>query len=89
MKQIIFAKSFRGAYRERIAPHPQLVKIFHKKIKLFKSDKSLDELYIHELGGRMLGLSAFSLGYDLRIIYKETESIIIFIDIGTHPQVYR
>lgn len=55
---------------------------------LFKNDKSLAELYNHKLGGKMSGLSAFSLGYDLRVIYKETKSVIILVDIGTHPQVY-
>ncbi|OGG13377.1 hypothetical protein A2773_06050 [Candidatus Gottesmanbacteria bacterium RIFCSPHIGHO2_01_FULL_39_10] len=88
MKQIVFSTSFRKAYRERIVLHPHLVKLFRKKFKIFKS-KDQVELYIHALGGRMTGQSAFFLDYDLRLVFKETKNSYIFIDIGTHPQVYQ
>ena len=88
MKQIVFSTPFRKAYRERIAPYPHLVKLFRKKFKLFESEDHA-ELDIHALGGRMLGLSAFSIDYDLRVVYKEMKNSIILIDIGTHPQVYK
>jgi len=36
----------------------------------------------------MKGLRAFSVGGDLRVVYRETEEYYEFLDIGSHNQVY-
>ena len=89
VKEVIFSKSFRTSFRERIKPYPPLVKIFHQKLKLFIQDPSNPELYDHALKDKFIGYRAFLIGYDLRVLYHENPKTIIFVDIGSHPQVYQ
>lgn len=89
MKTIVFSKPFRTAYRERIASYPPLVKRFRQKLKLFIQDQSNPELFDHALKEKLKGCRAFSVSYDLRVVYQENPKSIILIDIGTHPQVYQ
>ncbi|MFQ5632984.1 MAG: type II toxin-antitoxin system YafQ family toxin [bacterium] len=43
----------------------------------------------HKLSGKLKGLWSFSIEYDLRIVfYFADESKAIFVDIGTHNEVY-
>ncbi len=42
----------------------------------------------HPLAGDMQGRRAFSITGDIRAVYIELEDKIIFIDIGSHNQVY-
>lgn len=88
MKKIIFGKPFRTAYQQRIAPNSYLVRLFRKKLKLFEKNRQSAELYDHPLVGRMQGLRAFHIDYDLVVVYEETPRSIIFVDIGSHRQVY-
>ena len=89
MKSIVFSKPFRASYRERIAPYPPLIKLFHQKLKLFVQDPRNPELYDHALKENLVGYRAFSLNYDLRVVYQENPKSIILINVGTHPQVYQ
>lgn len=45
-------------------------------------------LHDHALTGKLAGKRAFSMAGDIRIIYIELEDSIVFLDIGTHNQVY-
>jgi addiction module RelE/StbE family toxin len=42
----------------------------------------------HPLTGSMTGKRAFSITSDIRVIYIETDEAFVFVDIGTHAQVY-
>ena len=42
----------------------------------------------HMLTGDMQGRRAFSITGDIRVVYIEFEDKIIFIDIGSHNQLY-
>lgn len=63
-----------------------------ERIELFQVDKSNPLLRDHGLKGTMYPMRSFSITGDLRIIYEEVEfqgdKLVIFIDIGTHNQVY-
>ena len=50
-----------------------------------KRDYPLDD---HQLTGKLAGKRALSITSDTRLVYKETEDEILFLDIGTHNQVY-
>jgi addiction module RelE/StbE family toxin len=43
----------------------------------------------HPLTGNMDGRRAFSITADVRVVYIETEDAFVFLDIGTHAQVYK
>jgi len=88
MKPIIRHKSFEKNFRKRISLHPKLKKQFEQRLKLFKEgvrDYPLDD---HPLIGTKKGLRAFSIGGDLRVVYRETGQHYEFLDIGSHNQVY-
>lgn len=42
----------------------------------------------HALTGKLTGKRAFSVAGDIRVIYVELEDAIVFLDIGSHNQVY-
>ena len=48
-------------------------------------DYPLDD---HALIGSMKGLRAFSIGGDVRVVYREADEYYEFLDIGSHNQVY-
>jgi addiction module RelE/StbE family toxin len=79
---------FEKNFKVRISPNPKLKKQFASRLELFKEgvrDYPLDD---HALIGTMKGLRAFSVGGDLRVVYRETNEYYEFIDIGSHNQVY-
>ena len=88
MKPIIRGRKFEKNFRNRISPNPKLKKQFATLLELFKEgvrDYPLDD---HPLVGSMKGLRAFSVGGDLRVVYREKDEHYEFLDIGSHNQVY-
>lgn len=86
---IIYYRQFKKHFKKRILPDISLVKRFDERIKLFISDRVNPILADHPLGGDYKGYRSFSITGDIRVIYKFTNSSVIFIDVGTHNQVYR
>lgn len=88
MKSITRSRQFEKNFRSRISPNPKLKKRFAERLELFKEgvrDYPLDD---HPLVGTKKGLRAFSVGGDLRVVYRETDEHYEFLDIGSHNQVY-
>jgi len=88
MKPIIRHRKFEKNFKSRISPNPKLKKQFAARLGLFKEgvrDYPLDD---HALIGTMKGLRAFSIGGDLRVVYRETDEFYEFLDVGSHNQVY-
>lgn len=88
MKPIRRHRKFEKNFQSRISPNPKLKRQFIARLELFKEgvrDYPLDD---HPLVGTMKGLRAFSIGGDLRVVYRETDEHYEFLDIGSHNQVY-
>ena len=88
MKPIDKNKTFKKYYKARIAPNPKIVKQFDSRILAFAKGERGHPLYYHPLGDDKLGLRAFSVAGDLRVVYRETDDAYIFLDVGSHNQVY-
>lgn len=88
MKPIAFTKSFDKAFAKRIAWNPKLRQRFNERLKLFVQGELGYPLNDHALTGNLSGKRAFSVTGDIRVIYQETDTDIIFLDVGTHAQVY-
>lgn len=73
----------------RIAVNPQRVKLFREKLKRFMQEDAREVLEDHALREKMIGLRAFSISGDIRVVYKENPKSIILVDIGSHEEVYR
>ena len=88
MKPVVFHRTFDKHYIKRIKPIPKLVKQFEERCTLFLAGKRGYPLDDHPLTKKLAGKRAFSIAGDIRVIYVETEDEIIFLDVGTHNQVY-
>lgn len=81
--------SFTKAFKKRVVPNPKLITQTEERIALFKSDRKNPLLKDHGLVGAKKRLRAFSITGDIRIVYLPlSEDEVIFIDIGSHNQVY-
>jgi mRNA-degrading endonuclease YafQ of YafQ-DinJ toxin-antitoxin module len=88
IKKIVRTRYFRQVFHQRIRFNPEFLDLFYQKVDLLlKNEKQ--KLRCHSLKGSMLTLSAFSLTKDIRVIYKEEKDYFIFLDVGTHKQVYK
>ncbi len=88
MKPIRRHKQFKKNFLKRITPNDKLFNQFESKIVLFMSGERGYPLNDHPLSGNLAGKRAFSVNGDLRVVYEEHSDHIIFLDIGTHNQVY-
>lgn len=80
---------FEKSYKSRITPAKKLVLQTEERIALFKSNPKNPLLKDHGLTGTKKGLRAFSITGDIRIVYLPvSDTEVIFIDIGSHNQVY-
>lgn len=75
-------------YRKRIANNPKLVNRFNARVRAFAMGERGTPLNDHGLVGKKLGLRAFAITGDIRVVYAETDAAYVFLDIGSHSQVY-
>ena len=71
---------------------PQKIKIkANQATKIFIENPFDPRLKNHALHGRMNEWRSFSVTGDVRIIFKEYDNyvIVLFLDIGSHPKVYK
>lgn len=82
-------KLFEKHFKARIATHPKKAQQFARHLQYFIDGIRDYPLNDHPLTGSMAGKRSFSVANDLRVIYEETEDSYVFLDIGTHAQVYK
>lgn len=88
MKKIQRDKKFTKNYVSRVSRSPKVQKQFENRVRLFLNGERRNPINDHALIGKKLGLRAFSITGDIRVVYKETDDPYIFLDIGSHNQVY-
>lgn len=86
--KVLFHRQFKKSYKKRIAPHPKLVARFTERLTLFIENPVHPELQTHHLVGEKIRLMAFSITGDIRVVYRQEKDVVLFLDIGTHNQVY-
>lgn len=87
--KISFHPTYHKSYKKRILSNPKLdIKVI-ERIKLFQQDPTNPILKDHKLQGEKRDLRAFWITGDIRIVYLPiSQDYVIFIDIGSHNQVY-
>jgi mRNA-degrading endonuclease YafQ of YafQ-DinJ toxin-antitoxin module len=85
-KPIQYSSRFAKHFRSRISPYPKISNQTRKSIKQFLCNPGL--VKDHALIGRKVGKRAFSVSGDVRIVYVDLGDRYLFLDIGTHNQVY-
>lgn len=88
MKPIRLSKYFEKSYKKRIAPIENMRNAYITSIAAFQAGERGQPLNDHVLKRKLKGKRAFSIASDIRVVYEETEEAIIFLDVGSHNQVY-
>ncbi len=82
---LIFHKSFYKDY-EKISRKIQ--DKFWSKLELFKVNKNHKTLNNHSVDKAFTNCRSINVTGDYRAIYKQVGNLIIFINIGTHSELY-
>lgn len=81
--------SYIKSFKKRIRNNSNLVLKTKQRIKLFDQNPRNPIIKDHQLTGDKKELRAFWITGDVRIIYfTVSKNEVLFIDIGTHNQVY-
>jgi mRNA-degrading endonuclease YafQ of YafQ-DinJ toxin-antitoxin module len=89
MIEVAFSPTFQRAFRKRIKGNTELQTRFWQKIEQFQQDPFQPTLRTHKLSRKMKNTWSFSIEYDARVIFYFTDNgKAVFIDIGTHDEVY-
>lgn len=84
--QVHYTSRFKKRFNK--LPH-KIQQVFEKKLQIFIIDIYEKTLRTHKLKGNLSSFFAFSLTSNYRVIFQMlSKTLIIFIDIGTHNQVY-
>lgn len=89
MIKIAFSSSFKRAYKRRITGNKEREENFRAKLESFRSNPFEPGLKTHKLSGKLKDYWSFTVEYDLRVIfYFAAGEEVVFVDIGTHREVY-
>ena len=89
MIEIAFSTSFKRAFKKKIVGNPNREARFWERVEAFKNNPFDPQLRTHKLSGKLKDLWSFSIEYDLRVIfYFVKDQRALFIDLGTHKEVY-
>ena len=86
-KTIKWSALFTRAYAQRIAHHAPLQTAFFASLEAFHANPALASA--HPLANKMAGRWSFWINNTHRVIYRETATTILLLDVGTHEQVYQ
>jgi addiction module RelE/StbE family toxin len=83
---VFFARRFRKSYNHL---QPRLRKQCDERLRLFETEPFHDLLENHSLHGEYAGCRSINVTGDYRaIFYHESESVVRFIAIGTHHELF-
>ena len=88
--EVSFSTSFRKIFRKRIKS-AEIEEEFWSRLEIFVNDPFDSKLKTHKLSGKLKGLWSFSIEYDLRVVFfftNDKPKKAIFVDLGTHDEVY-
>jgi mRNA-degrading endonuclease YafQ of YafQ-DinJ toxin-antitoxin module len=87
--EIVWGPRFKRAYKKKLKQYPEMKQQLSTALNLFVKNPYHPLLKTHKLGGPLKGSFAFSLGYDLRVVFKFLDEDEVFLEtIGTHEEVY-
>jgi addiction module RelE/StbE family toxin len=86
MKQIEFHRGFVKDFKRL---NPKIQKKFWERLELWQEQPTHPLLNHHTLTGKYAGKHSINISGDVRAIYEEQdETIVIYLMIGTHSQLY-
>ncbi|MBC8487374.1 MAG: type II toxin-antitoxin system mRNA interferase toxin, RelE/StbE family [Bacteroidetes bacterium] len=89
MIELIWDEAFIRIIKKWRKKHPDLIKIFEKRILIFIEDPYHPLLKTHRLSGNLKGYWAISITYQYRLVFRFlSQNKVLLIDLGTHDEVY-
>ena len=89
MIELVWDQKFKRSVKKKLSKSPQLKIKFAAKLKIFEQNPFDPSLKTHKLSGILKDYWAFSIDYDIRIIFKFIDpQTVLLIDIGSHDEVY-
>jgi len=89
MIEIVLNSAFRKSFKRKVRGNKKLEQRFKDRVIIFQNDPFDPRLRTHQLSGQLQNLWSFSVDYDCRVIFSFVEkNRAIFLDIGTHEEVY-
>jgi addiction module RelE/StbE family toxin len=80
---------FSPIFHKRIARAPTEIKrAFREAYGLFAENPNHPALRNHSLRGKYAGFSSIDVTEEWRALYRREPERIIFVELGTHPQLY-
>lgn len=87
--KVDFSSTFDRAYKKRIRGNKELEIRFAERLHRFMENPRDPSLHVHKLSHDLTGLFAFKIDYDCRVVFEYIDpDHALFVDIGTHDQVY-
>ena len=88
--QLIYPDSYIKRAKKFLRKHPEIHTQYRKTLELLELNPRHPSLRLHDLGGRLKGLSSVSINISYRIVLELVikDEEIILINIGSHDQVY-
>lgn len=89
MIEIQYSKKFKKNFCKRVPEGSTLDQKYNERLNIFITDLKNKIIKDHKLTGNLKNYRAFSISGDVRVIYYQlSEEKVLFIDIGTHNQIY-
>lgn len=89
--QLIFTESYLKRAKKFARQHPELRDLYQKTLLLLEQNPYHPSLRLHALSGKISGLYSISINlrYRLTIELLIDDERIIFINVGSHDEIYR
>ncbi len=89
--KLIFTESYLKRAQKFATQHPELRGLYQKTLQLLEQNPFHPSLRLHALSGRLNGLYSISINlrYRLTIELLIDDERIIFINVGSHDEIYR
>ena len=89
MIEIFIDEGFKRSYRKIIKNNINIKNKFKEKLELLRENPYHPFLKTHKLGGNLQDYMAFSIDYNIRVIFKFIDNTtVLLIDIGSHDTIY-
>lgn len=89
MKRILFEEKVSQRIVDIRNKDRKLYKQIIKQLSIFRVDPTYPSLRLHKLRGNLGICWSISINKSVRLVYKESNDSYVFIDLGTHDEVYR
>ena len=89
MIEIVVDEGFKRSFKKITKNNEELKNKFKSKLEVFVDNPYQHSLKTHKLSGKLQDYMAFSIDFNVRVLFKFIDSQTAFlIDIGTHDVIY-